>query len=407
MGDRSFRRISILFVDEEPLMHNALKRGFRKMGDLWDLHFAANPVSALKTLATMQFDVIVTATTFSGSNGLDLLESVRKQYPRIVRIILSGSVTNDDVLNSVDVTHQYLTKPFDEGDIIKAIDRAYFIKKLLSKDAFRQIISSVDSLPGQPAIYLKLVETLKSADATISDIAKLVCQDLSLSARFLKLANSAYFGRPQHISDPFKAVSLLGIDIVKAVTLSSGVMESFKKFKLDRIFFDDLWDHAMATGLIAKAISQVENLDKHLVDAAFSAGLFHDIGKLLIAAYLPESFNLIQDYIRSNDVPMVTAEQEILGTTHAAIGAYLLGLWGLPREIIEMVAYHHNPSGFQLDDHLGLAILHVAGTIEKNKSHDDNTETVRDSIDHRFLPDGDAAQRVESWEQAVMELPAL
>jgi HD-like signal output (HDOD) protein/ActR/RegA family two-component response regulator len=385
---------SILFVDEERFVHKALKRSFRNMRDDWHMQFAGGPQEAVETLEDQPVDVIVTETVFSSQNGIDFLETVRNLHPESVRIILSGYADQDVILKSVDLAHQYLAKPCEDDTLKATISRAFMVKALLDNTPLKQVVSKIDSLPSVPALYIELVEELQSEDASIANVGDIVAKDMGLTAKILKLVNSAFFGLPQQISSPAKAVSLLGVDLIKAIVLTSGTFDKFKKLTVPGFSLDEMWQHAMSCAACAKMIAQQSGCDRQEADTVFMSGLLHDIGKLLVAAHMPEQYSRFQDHIKQHGTSMADAEMAVIGTTHAAIGGYLLGLWGLPDPIIEATAFHHDPArnpapvfGITGIVHVADALAH-AGPVQKERL---------DGIDYAYLEATNHMPDLDRW----------
>jgi putative nucleotidyltransferase with HDIG domain len=383
---------TILFVDEEKFVHKALKRSFRKMREEWDMRFAASPSEAMEILNQEPIDVVVTETVFQGQSGLDFLKVVRERHPNSVRIILSGYSDQDVILESVDLAHQYLSKPCEDEALKVTINRAFTMKELLKHRALKEIVSQIDSLPTLPAIYVELVDELESEDASIEKIGDIISKDIGLTAKILKMVNSSFFGLRQQITSPAKAVSLLGLDLIKAIVLTHGTFDKFKNLKYPGLSLEKMWEHAMITGALAKIIAKESGLDRKASDTAFMAGLLHDIGRLLIAAYLPDSYRVIAKRIEEKSISMVDAETEVIGTTHAAIGAYLIGLWGLPDAILEAAAFHHTPMGKNLNT---ATIVHVANAFANGG------QTVRqpgdrfEELDYAYLEEANTLPNLE------------
>jgi HD-like signal output (HDOD) protein len=181
-----------------------------------------------------------------------------------------------------------------------------------------------------------------------------------MTAKVLQLVNSAFFGLRRHVASPAQAAALLGLDTLKALVLSVQVFKQFSSTKMQEFSMDALWTHSVTVGTFAQAIAKAENQTTKLADDALMAGLLHDCGKLLLAVNLPKRFcktiKMSSDEVISN----VEAEIQILGTTHAEVGAYLLGLWGLQDPIVEALAFHHHPSSILSHDFSPLTAVHLA-----------------------------------------------
>jgi putative nucleotidyltransferase with HDIG domain len=394
---------TILFVDEEQFVLKALQRSLRKMRTQWDMRFASNPIEAAKTLEAIPVDVLITETVFAGQSGLELLKLVREKIPHIVRIILSGYADRDVILKSVDLAHQYLAKPCEDKNLQEAIVRAFLMKDLLEQGSLKEIVTRIDSLPSLPSIYVELVEELKSEDASMQKVGDIIAKDIGLTAKVLKLVNSSFFGMPQQIINPAKAASLLGLDLIKAIVLTSATFDKFKKLKFHGFSIDQLWDHAMTVASFGKAIAAHVGMDRKETESAFMSGLLHDVGKLLVAAYLPDKFVDILKLMRNEAISMSAAETRIVGTTHAAIGAYLLGLWGLPAPIIDAAAFHHEPSKKSINCAKPLLIVHVANAFAQNTDKLHDNQGIVEGVDYPFLKAAGVLEQLENWRRVCAD----
>jgi HD-like signal output (HDOD) protein len=165
-----------------------------------------------------------------------------------------------------------------------------------------------------------------------------------MSAKILQLINSAFFGLPRKITDPQQATIFLGIDTLKALVLSIHVFSSFTEdAELCGFSIADMRKKSMMAGRLARDIARVETDDGKVVEEAMIAGMLHDIGKLILLK-IPSQYKKVMDIIEENGCDPVEAEYTVMKTSHAELGAYLLGLWGIPDNIVEPVAFHHNPS---------------------------------------------------------------
>lgn len=397
---------TILFVDEEAYARKALQRAFRDMQGEWEMRFAVDPAEALETLAAEPVEVLVTEMVFSGQGGLAFLEMVRQTYPQMVRIVLSGYADRNVLLKSADLAHQYMVKPCDDETLKSTIGRAFLLKELLDQAPLKQTLARIGGLPSLPARYEELAAALSSEESSVQQVAEIVEKEPGLVAKLLQLVNSSFFGRPQRITGAVKAVSMLGLDLVRAVVLASGTFEQFDRLKVKGISIDAMWSHAADTAALAKTIARLAGMDAKTIDAAFTCGLLHDIGKLLIAAHLSDAFKEITAHMRREGGSMAAAEMAVLGTTHAAVGAYLLGLWGLPESLVNAVAGHHAPAR-QSGAVLGLvAVTHIANAFANAcKTLADPGRPV-DDLDYAFLEAAGLMEAAAQWRAACARLMA-
>lgn len=385
----------VLFVDSEKYYLNAIRRSFRLDKDEWVLSLAKDAVVALRIILDKPVDVLVTETTLPGMDGVELLELVRLRFPHIIRIILSGHVDRDVVLKSVGIAHQYLAKPCEDTELKNTIKRAYMMRAFLPDKDLKSLVSRIDALPSLPRLYVEINNELNSEDPSITKVAKMVSQDPSVTAKLLQLVNSSFFGIPNTITQPLKAVTLLGLDLVQAVVLASGVFAAFKEVVNAGFSMDDLWNHAYRTGAMAKAIAIMENAAAPIPDDAYIAGLLHDIGSVLLAAHLPDTYAIAMKTAATRKISMYSSEKEILDVSHAEIGAYLLGLWGLSDAIIVATAYHHQPRNAVAKGLSALTFVHIANILD-NAGPDTSVEDLVD-LDWEYLEKLTLSTNTKEW----------
>jgi putative nucleotidyltransferase with HDIG domain len=329
----------ILFVDDEVRVLEALERMLYSLRKEWQMVFVSNGRDALRLLSDSPFDVLVTDMRMPGMTGAELLANVIESHPQVVRIILSGTGDQAVTLRSVKLAHQYLSKPCDARVLRAAVERAMSLKTILEDSELKRLVASIQSLPSVPAVYLKVVDTLRYPDTSAGDIGRLIAQDPSMTAKILQLVNSAFFGVSRSISDPSQAVVYLGVETVRSLVLTVSVFSQFDRKTTPGFMIEDLRDHCVSVATLARQIARSMSLPKAAVDDAFTGGLMHDLGKLILASNFPARYQevLQQDDSYSAD----EAEAKIFGATHGAIGAYLLWVWGLPESVTEVVARHH------------------------------------------------------------------
>lgn len=336
-------RQRVLFVDDEALVLQGLARMLRGMRKQWDMAFVSSGSEALALMAREPFDVVVTDMRMPGMDGAQLLNEVRERYPKSVRIILSGHADRELTMRSLMATHQYLSKPCDAETLKATLGRVLSLHNLFQGNPlFEPLISGIQALPSIPSLYLRIQEELRSPDTSVKRIAEIVAQDPAMTTKMLQLVNSAFFGVPQHISDPEVAVNMLGLDTVQALVFSAHVFRQFDKLP-EYMDLDKLWQHGTRVGALAKRIAKAESADNRECTDASVAGMLHDVGRLVLFVNLPEETARLHRLAQRSNANLFELERLEWGATHAEVGAYLLGLWGLPEPVVKAVALHHGP----------------------------------------------------------------
>jgi len=356
----------ILFVDDEPNILQGLQRMLRAMRTEWEMAFALNGEDALAELERSSYDIIVTDWRMPRMNGAQLLEQVKQHHPGVIRIMLSGQSDELNLLNSIGPSHQYLSKPCDYETLKSTLDKACRLRDLLSNTPIQRLVTNLTSIPSVPTLYFELLDLLEQPDTSVKDVANLMSKDLGMTARLIQLANSAYFGASRHVSSPVQAVSLIGLTSVKALLLTTHVFSHFNTNDSTGFRLDTLWQHSLSVGQKAKSICSAMNMSAKMSDYSYTASLLHDAGVLLLIANLPDDYGPLFQNSVLPDIPLANAERAVFGTTHAEVGAYLLGLWGLPDEIVDAVAYHHKPNEHPLKGITPLALVHVADAFDSD-----------------------------------------
>ncbi len=396
----------ILFVDDEENLLDGLKRGLRPMRHEWDMNFARNGSEALALLSKFPFDVVVSDVRMPGMNGVELLTCVQQQYPHLVRFLLSGSSDEELSLQATGPTHQFLSKPCELELLKEVISRTFALQDRLSDKTLQSLVSQIEALPSPPSIYAELTRQLQNPESSIETIGQIVGRDPSMTAKILKIVNSAFFGLRRTMANPVDAVSYLGIDTIKMLILGIQIFQEVEPESVGMgkgFSVDQLWTHSLSTAALAKKITQIESPCQALADESFAAGLLHDVGILLFVSQFRQKFENCLELIQEGGVSLMEAEQYSFGTTHEVIGAYLLGIWGLGNTVVEAIAYHHTPDNSLVKGFCPLVAVHVANVLvhENEASPDPKPDC---DIDHTFLERIGLQSRLDDWRRVCLKV---
>lgn len=391
----------VLFVDDDQNVLDEIERTLIDTNSDYEIAFTSSGREALRKLEENAFDIVVADMHMPEIGGAELLTEVTRLYPQTVRILLSDNAGLDLVLRSSTTAHQFLTKPCDAATLRRTLDRALRIREMLASPGLRTVVSRMTSLPTLPAMYTKLVESLDDPEISSRELGDIIAQDVGMTAKILQIANSAFFGLYRYVANPSEAAVYLGVDTIRALTLSTTVFSAFQKAGLNPSFIGQLQQHSMATGIVASAIAKAENLPKKGCDASLVGGLLHDAGKLVLAANCPKEYADVLALMQKENITAHTAEGRIFGATHAEIGSYLLWLWGLPDEVCRAVAFHHQPRESSATAFTAAAAIHVADALEHERAALDPIFQM--NIDLDLLKTLGLAGRVAEWRRLCNE----
>jgi len=384
----------ILFVDDDPAQIVLLRKAFAGLESEWETLFFRRPAEALEEARNRPFDAIITDMRMPGMTGADLLAVVREEVPSALRIILSGTVVENEASRAVGPAHMWLPKPCNVDFLYSVIERGTAWRAFLTEGRVADCVGRLETLPSVPQLYLSLVEELRSPDTSFRRVAEIIAQDPGMAAKLLKMVNSAFFGLNCTVTNLDQAVGILGLTMIKALVLSVKVFSEFDQRKIPEFSIDRLMNHSVAVSSMARTMVRAETKDRRLCDDAFVAGLLHDIGKLILADNMPKEYAGVLRSAAEDRNSLREGENKVFGATHAEVGAYLLALWGMPDPVVATAAYHHRPADGEEQGFGCVAAVHVADAFDR---------VVEDPLQGE--PDVDAAylqaigkpDRVETW----------
>ncbi len=328
----------ILFVDDEPKILEGIKSSLYGRRRDWDMEFIVGGARALEAMAGAHFDVLVTDLRMPVVDGIALVTQARTASPDTIRIVLSGYADNDQSQQLVTLAHRYLSKPCEPKRLEECIERCMALQSLVQSEKLRVKMGPVATLPPMPTTFAALQRALANPAVDAAKVAAIIQKDSAISAKVLQVCNSAFFRLPRRVSSIPQAVAYLGLSTVHSLVLSA---ELFKPGGAicKSLDVQQLQRHALGVGSIARMLAA----GRAWAEDAFLAGLLHDIGLLLLGRQFKDEMQCAIMATAAGE-PLREAEQKYIGVDHGSAGAYLLGLWGLPYEIVEPVALHEIPT---------------------------------------------------------------
>lgn len=399
----------VLFVDDEENVLHGLKVMLHTMRNEWHMTFAQGGEKALEAIAAAEqpFEVVVTDMHMPGMHGNVLLQKVMEVSPQSVRFILSGNLNSETLAKAGAVAHQIVGKPCDPHHLRALLTRAFALENRLPECPLKDTLFQMCGLPSVPLVYWDLQNEMNSPDPSIERVGQIIEKDPSMSAKVLQVANSASANTSRRISNIIDAVAMLGVENIRSFILMAGIFETADQSRMPEGFsLEKLWEHGMRVGEFAKRITALETDDKHLVDDAYTAGLLHDIGLLILATKMPDPFAETLRLTSESGMSLLKAEKQVFGATHAEIGGFLLDLWGLPEAIVEAIAYHLYPSAtpdraYEVIDEDASPFTTITAVHVANYLCEDQDIMVQDmakaEIDNVHLDEIGKSDRLEAW----------
>ena len=390
----------ILVVDEDEASLEAFKRLFRQRKPKWEI-LTQPPIDLQNNLFVVQnVDAVICNASHEESSWLNFFKEIKRVSPSTCRIIIASTLEEGAALASLGVAHQYLQKPFKTESLFETLERAFNIRDAIGSPAMKDLLGRLENLPSPPHLYLELIQKLNDPECSPKDVGNIISKDPGMAIKVLQVVNSAYFGLYRKVTDPLRAVTILGMDTIKSLALTYGIFKQMSPEKLRMCNLEGFWDHSLCVGNLCK----ISGLKKCLTNTicqneAFTAGLIHDVGKLIFADNMPEEYAKISK--DSGGPDLLQKEKENLGANHAEVGAYILELWGLPDNLVEAVLWHHGPFEKVKEANPATHVVCLSDLLIRKLEGFNTEELFQDLVN--FLELSDTLDELLEWGQKIKE----
>lgn len=383
----------ILFVDGDATALRELFEAFAARALPWEPLYCRGGLAALNLLHLSPCAAVVTDLRLPDMSGDQLLEQVARQHPQMHRVVLADPGDLQALLHCVGNVNQFLILPCEVERLQIVLERAVTFNLWLPDQSLQELLGPLPQLPSPEAYYHAVVQELQSSDPSVDALSEIIAADPAMTARVLQLANSAAYGLPTEDVDPVAAVRELGLANVKSLLLLSHTYSNFAKLAAAGFSVPALWGHSQAAARLAAAIARAAGANAETVQQSATAGLLHDLGKLALFANLTAQGQQVVELVKAQAVPWWQAELQVFGATHAEVGGWLLGLWGLPVAIVEAVALHHHPTRFLNRGFCPLTAVHVADAFLRSE----NLAAALERVDADYLRGLGLWEKLPEW----------
>ncbi len=364
----------VLIVGHPHTEQVALKQALEETGLDWQLASAEDDLSAIAVAMERSADVVVTDVRHGARDGTAVLSQLKTQRPETVRILLLDEDGGNAAPNAFESAHRILNRPLRIEQLVDAVEGVRELHGILDSERIKTLVGGIGRLPAPPRLYLELGRALADPDTTTARIIDLVSRDPAIVAKVLRLCNSAYFSGGRTVVDLRSAVIRLGSENLRRLIL---VSELFSAGDKD----DENEREAMQRRAVLSSRLALNLLGDSSADLTATASMLAEVGSLLPG---------IDIAVGDDGRPL---DSEAPG--HAEVGAYLLGLWGLPMPIVEAVAHQLRPGRSRQRGFWVTGATHVACALIAGRP-----------VDEAYLDSVGMLDRLPDWQCMAAELTA-
>jgi HD-like signal output (HDOD) protein len=386
--------LRILFVDDDPRLLAGLHKQLHSLKGEWEMTFVRTGGEALALLRESHQDVVISDQHIPEVDDVENRSQKDVSWPSTVRVILSGQSDEEATLRSIgSAAHDRVCEP---ANLRSVVQRTVALQRLFENERIRVVVAQMDTLPSAPTLLHQLMAELAKQECSLVRAGEIVSRDVAMTAKILRLVNSAYFSIRSRISDPIIAVRFLGIHTVSSLVMACHIFQHADPRLTAWLNLDHIWHHSLVTSQWAKRIAETETNDRNVIDDAFAAGMLHDVGRIVLAVNFPETYRNLVEQAESGGGTLLELERATLGVTHAEVGAYLMGTWGLGSTIVEAIAFHHTPMECVHRQFAPLTAVHVACMLQKEVTAIGDKDP-RGKLDHKYLAASGFLDRLDTW----------
>ncbi len=369
---------TVLFVDDEIRILKAIRR------ELFDADFevltANSAKSGLKIIEDNNINIVVSDVKMPEMSGIEFLKEIKKNYPYINRVILSGYVDEETVFVAIQqgVATTYFVKPWKPDILRNKLDHILQMQEVFNNKKLLHTLNSIKRIPVLPKVYSNLLNALGKRKSN-KDIATIISEDISVSTKILQIVNSAYYGITNKITSIERGIALLGLYNIKDLVLTLTMVSELKWSVFQKNILEEIIFNSSLVNNTFKILYKTKY--KQNVKEEFSSiGITHNIGKIVLLQYFPDDYKKILNHSNTHpEKDFYTCELELNydNVPHTQIGAYLLNLWNLHSINVEAALFHHEPENSSINNRVVIKIFNLAVRVVETVNKHTDIESIR------------------------------
>lgn len=375
-----------------------LERCHRALGTRWNLTTTLDSDDALAKLNGQPYSVLLVGDTVESTIYESFAREAQRALPSTPLIRFGRQSTSKQIaFRSRENSWQLQPSGNEREPIADQLARKLLKQQLKSDEGLRRLVPKITTLPSWRDVYQKVVHEINSPTGSLGRVAELVEDDPLLTARILKTANSAAFGFRRRISDPHQAVMLLGGERLKSILIFTVVLSVTEYNQCQGFNPEKFWNRCVQSAELAREIMTSFTRDLTQIDSAFTAGLVHDIGQLLMAVNIPDAYGKILAAHTADNTRLQSEEYRQLGTSHTELGTHILETWDLPYPILEAILWHHDPDRVPTDEVSPLSAVFAADAILAERQANPENDDARRTQVYRQATKMFSEERLAEW----------
>lgn len=372
--------VNILFVDDDQSILNSMERLLFDVEEDWDFQFAASGKEALELFYETPFDVVVSDMRMPEMNGAELLREIKDKYPKTIRFILSGYSDMKLILETVQTAEQFLAKPIEPDVLISTIKGAIMSNSIIANEELIEKVSRFEVLPAVPKIYSRLCGIMESPDVTIDEISEVIETDVIVTAKILKLVNSAFFGLRRTIEKVSDAITYLGFDVVKALVLSTELFNGEEFEARNKRIIEKINLESFERAKVASEFVVLTGGNDKKKKETYLIGLLCDVGKIVFVENEYDKYEDVMAKSKKEGITCCEAEKDIFGISHCELSAYLLSKWGFSSAVISNILLHHEMDNIEKEELSSAGNILISNMLLQEKKGNWYMEDTVDNI---------------------------
>jgi len=330
---------TILLVDDERQVIRSLQRLL--MTTDYRVLTALSAREGLALLEKETVHLVMSDMRMPEMDGYEFLNIVKKRYPRVIRLMLTGYSEESVVLKALEdnTVKVYLFKPWKNEELLETLRQVFETFDLLNSSKLLEMVNNAAFLPTIEEAYWDIMESMER-ESDLSQIATLIERDASIASKVLRLANSAYYGA--RTGSLHKAVTYIGLKHTRHLVVSTAIIGFFQGPKHARPLMQRLWKQAALSHRLYQHLYH-HHLNRKMPENNIPAALLHNIGVMFLLSYFGESYTNLLFHADEQGHALEDCERKAYGTNHMEAGGYLLSWWNFPFPVVEAALYHHRP----------------------------------------------------------------